>query len=414
MKKYELEVFSYKLFNSSPESIYEELAKYYQSSSEGGVYHNLWIDDENFEEIESKLLHKNHPLINLALAQFSPNGDVLYSLYKEGSEAIKFACLNNKFVNRLLATFNRNNDSLYKKISDDEWEVLLNNKNISDKVLVDLFERSKDFADFDEEKWRLLISYSSKNQRLSTSYEENNKFLDGYADYQYNLVFEKGWQLLEKVPTTTEWAHVLSALTFKMLPTHGEKNVKSLLDRWKDVEESKNKDLSSFGFLRINIARLIPSYSKLFKDLKNSEDLALRTAYYGRFECYNPDELVSLFEKDGDDFLFASVSNDNLYSRANVRDQLQSLTFKAENSDLLYYNLFKSHIERLRKQDPAKYLTEDEDIFSNQEVENKDTNQEFTELSGKFDRLLEKNQTLTTVLYWFMAIVFLKLIISNF
>jgi hypothetical protein len=41
MKKYESEVFTYKLFNSSPESIYEELAKHYQNSF------NLWRDGEN-------------------------------------------------------------------------------------------------------------------------------------------------------------------------------------------------------------------------------------------------------------------------------------------------------------------------------------------------------------------------------
>ena len=86
---------------------------------------------------------------------------------------------------------------------------------------------------------------------------------------------------------------------------------------------------------------------------------------------------------------------------------------KSSHTRPLINNIFKCRLEELQKQDSARYR-KDDDNLSAEAVESKAVNQDLTELTQKLDRLLVKNQTLTTVLYWFMAIVFLKLIISQF
>ena len=85
---------------------------------------------------------------------------------------------------------------------------------------------------------------------------------------------------------------------------------------------------------------------------------------------------------------------------------------KSSHTRPLINNIFKCRLEELQKQDSARYR-KDDDNLSAEAVESKAVNQDLTELTQKLDRLLVKNQTLTTVLYWFMAIVFLKLIISQ-
>jgi len=167
--------------------------------------------------------------------------------------------------------------------------------------------------------------------RLRTPRDDNSA--DGWAEHEYNSIFDAAWKLAELVEPTQDWAIVLGHLYEQMVPVaFSLTEPLSLVTRWQsgpsDAEEGKEQvEFSWKQRVRKGLARLaLSKNSDLFPALLNSGDLALRCAAYAYGEL-TPDQLVAAYGKDGGIVLADAKNNLWFWSSAPRRAALKSLAW---------------------------------------------------------------------------------------
>ena len=155
-------------------------------------------------------------------------------------------------------------------------------------------------------------------------------------------MFRAAWKLANTVPVTKEWAYTLWRTLSKVYPEYD-------IDLMKTIERWKGDD-GKFIALRVLLASSL--HGDDFDKLRNSEDVEMRQAYYGKFFCRDEKLLDGYFDKDKEKFIESAISNKNLYCTEKVRDKLSELASKVNGSDLLYFNIFKSTQERHERLHP--------------------------------------------------------------
>jgi hypothetical protein len=262
------------------------------------------------DELEQALLRLNHPLIDLALAQYGHSIDVLKTLFHMGKMPLRVAVLSNQALGRqsflwLSKLFDGENLKAYLVLANDE-EIcaLFQNPKIPNEFLSGFLRGNELWAALSEEKKILIVGEAlPRNERMKTRY-------NGEADYEYlcyNPVFDAAWELAEKVPVTGEWAQALYALYIvgKLIPISSMKNPLEVATRWQGQNRDNNA-CSAYFWVRTGLARLALAESKTdAKALLESEDQAFRIAAYSYAEL-TPEQVAQAYERDGE---FAS---DNL------------------------------------------------------------------------------------------------------
>ena len=136
---------------------------------------------------------------------------------------------------------------------------------------------------------------------------------------------DAAWRLFAILPVNKGSASLLAHLG-KTLAPHGDDRVQSApsdmdvlatIKRWKVENEDK------FGWFRECRAAL----GRLLKDeeLKDSDDIALRQAYYGGYwwNHRNTEEVREAYAKDKDKFLEVAIENLSFYRNERVRAELR-------------------------------------------------------------------------------------------
>ncbi len=342
-------------------------------------------------EIEPILLKKKEPLINLAIAQYGTNPEVVEALFKEGNKAIRLAALSNPIALRggFSPGFSPTHESwisteivkeLLKTGTSEEIAALFSNPHLDSDFLVELYEKKGVFELVEDNKWQAMVAATIGNERLRTPYDDSR--LDGYADYRWNEVFDALWNLSLKVPVTEVWAGILSglyggAVTNDVYGINIDIDIPKALQMWRVENE---QELSNWQFCRTAIASLYPAYSEEFDSLKDSDDPSLRYSYYERFDPDSPEELDPLFKKDGKEFLIWATGNPKLYRRYDIRSKLSGLCWKHEG--LFFVNQFNSMCDQYENQHPEWFDEESElDKSSNiEEVTLNDLNEKLEAL----------------------------------
>lgn len=172
---------------------------------------------------------------------------------------------------------------------------LLQNEHVSDEILVDLYEKNSNFEKIEDELWFKLILATSSNPRLTKSYDD--RWLDGYAEFQYNHVFTLAWGLFAQLPVNNNTACILSYLAQKLFPEkpHGM-DLKKTISRWNVKDEDEY--FPYYSHCRYFLAGLISDHTSEFKEMKKDSDLSVRRSYYRRFRPENSSEIRAFFDKD--------------------------------------------------------------------------------------------------------------------
>jgi hypothetical protein len=298
---------------------------------------------ERDKAIEALLVERNDPLINLGLACYGSNEEVLVALYKHGLEkptdaaderyrrGLRIGCLSNRSARGLIDP-----EEIQRIVAagdDAEAEALICNPSVSDRLLEELYERTGAFATLADERWSTLIYLSRRNERLVT-----NEDSDAGPDLGHYRIHHAIFKLLEIAPVDKHWLHVLYALLdqldFQQVahPLARPETIKTALSRWAQLGDRGYEGKPVEGYFtalslkdefRCLIAALYGcpwSKRTLAKQgvSPRAKDVAMRCAYYGNAEL-SVREMKAGFERDRGVYVFAAMYNDNIFSNDKLR-----------------------------------------------------------------------------------------------
>jgi hypothetical protein len=338
MRDYKNIIKEAELLASSPESVVAYLKE--RSSQDG--------DDA----LEQALLGLNHPLIDLALAQYGRSIDVLKSLFHRRQLALRVAVLANQAVTRWAynwpvdlfenATGREDKDLIKAYLadaSDEELCALFQNPELDDEFICSLLRGNDLWTALGEEK-QLFIVYKglSLNRRMKAPYNDHGQ-MDGFVEHRYESVFCAAWELAERVPVTGYWANVLNYLFINLIPLSSIEQPLELATRWypsSDKErrkDAKSKSISVYQGVRRGLARLALAERKTdAKTLLASEDIALRAAVYSCADLTS-EQIAQAYNKDGALGFKELLSNKHLWKHADKRRALHEIAWSLSKND---------------------------------------------------------------------------------
>lgn len=336
----------YQLIHSSPETVFGWL--------QDNVARELdSLDSDELEGFEKSLLERNNKLINLGLALYGKSPEVAYYLFIDGDDTIKKACCSGKSVKpEILSDSWIEKEEVLPAILND-WNSdflveLAANSGLPDSLLVKLFKKEKPFDQLDEEKWTLLMAWSSHNERLSRRYASN--WMDGYEEYLYNEVFFSAWEAFGKVTPTPRNASAMSSLGARLVRlTPINTNIIDIINKWRSSDEEDDERL---GYVRAVLTKILDRDT--FNKLKESDDVALRKGYYTYHEYCSAEEVIEDFERDGKHFLDCAIFNESIFRNTDVRSTFRKCSWEApdEHSRLDYPNFYNSREEYWKLKHP--------------------------------------------------------------
>jgi hypothetical protein len=206
MSEHEKRIREARLLVSPPEIVFEELKKYGEKAVD-----DFGIGDK---ELEKNLLARDEHLINLALAQYGTDRDILGELYRRGlgdptspldaryRQGLRMAVLSNRATHEFWGVPKAviGEEEIRRVVVDADWseaEALLRNPNTSEELMVALYERRDPFSAVSDDRWCDLVSMSAANPRLDAP----NDTQDG-PDLRYRNIQEAIFRFLSIVPTT--------------------------------------------------------------------------------------------------------------------------------------------------------------------------------------------------------------------
>lgn|SRR5215469_5708636 len=196
-----------RLLVSSPEVVCAELKRYGEEAVDG-----FGVGDK---ELERNLLARGDQLINLALAEYGTDRDILGELYRRGladptspldgryRQGLRMAVLANRATHELWGFPKAviGEEEIRRVVVDADWseaEALLRNPNTSEELLVALYERKDPFSAVPDDRWCDLVSMSAANPRLKVP----NDTQEG-PDLRYRHIQEAIFCFLSIAPTNT-------------------------------------------------------------------------------------------------------------------------------------------------------------------------------------------------------------------
>ena len=311
---------------------------------------------------EEALITRNEPLINLGLALWGYDAKTGEHLFRNGDRTIKKAALEGYSVKdwhgrpswvessgvlrEILRSYNESDISLEADRDDTPFELLasfLRNRFIRYEVLTYLFERSGYFEKLTDQHWVKAIGCTVLNPRLRPPYED---MMDPFKHRTIDRMLQSAWKLFETMPVDNLSAYFLSKIG-ESLPKLGPSgmDVSATIKRW----EGDDVDIVQ---CRCQLAKRLPYDLK--SNLKNSDDIALRLAYYADAPIDSPEELRECFEKDKDGFLDLAIDNPKFYQNAALRAELRKCC------GYMHINHLENRTKRFLQEHPEWFLDSDD------------------------------------------------------
>jgi hypothetical protein len=375
-----------RLLVSWPEAVFGELKRY---AAQAKAEPSFGAD----EQLEKSLAERADLLIDLGLACYGSNKEIVGALYRKGlapadtpldaryRKGLRIACLSNKsvpVVHSIARIFEKfpdliiGSDETRRVLAEadgDEVGALICNPHVSDSLLQALYERSDPFSQFDEERWRGLVVTSRKNSRLVTRNDDESGPDLGHRNVQRAI-----FKLLETAPATGAWLHSLYYLLDSLDPQYvaSPDKIDDVLERWGSVAVDDYKGNPAAGLftstpLRDEFRCIIAAlYGRAFRDNKSvilgsasAPDVALRCAYYGNAQL-TAKETKEGHERDRDVFVFAALFNDHVYLTPSLRKLLEE-EYLTGNLEGRYRRRCERLHKRYRNFDPrpaAEWMTQ--------------------------------------------------------
>jgi len=319
---------------SLPEQVFREL------QADSAANSSEWAAGD--KALEQSLFARNEPLIDLALAQFGTEQEIVSKIYNRASATdanslderfklgLKVACLSNRRLWSPFGSFphqivgEKEFARLVQAGSYDECCAFLQNPRLDEKHLVALYAGAEPFARLDDERWRWMVHASAKNPRLTHEHD-----YDDGPDLGFLHVHRGILRLLEIAPATRQWLWTVYYFVRTLKPKQVCQldDPRPILDRWRRVsvtDEGKTPEEGLFTGLPVN-EELACYLAALFgRKLANaggarSSDVMVRCAHYATSKLVAKD-FEKLFSRDGVVFVLAALMNDNLLRDREIRE----------------------------------------------------------------------------------------------
>ncbi len=339
---------------SSPETVYRQL-EHLATEHAGSWTSVAW---------EKDLLARNDPLIDLGLARFGFDADIVATLYQRARAgtvnsnddfAVRIACLSNRtcpFYNELAGIDGQELARLARDGSPPELEALLSNP--ARRWLVsELYNRADRMADLPLDRWLAMVQASVANDAI-----EENRDSDEGPDAIHRRIQQGVLFMLRTAPVEAPWLDALYQLMLKVDPEDciapdSLEQVHGILDRWKDLKltnrfsKDQEEQRGSFsGLSRVDEFRSVIAalYGRLYAGGKatwlagaDHPNPVYRCAFYGRSQLTveSIKAVPLLTDRAWGAWLLAMLLNPSLYGNSALRAEVEPLLPRAHAREYL-------------------------------------------------------------------------------
>ena len=170
------------------EKTYEEVCVYLENATPNEIF--KYFETENKirfylkDPIIIKFIAKKNKLIDLALARYSSEKEIVEYFYENSKEkTIKLAALRNEVVTPHLYFWQKEKINLFvKSASSEELKLFFRNQNLTFVDLENILERKSSFKLIPDEKFKLIVLYLFYNPYIHNLFDDElrvkRKFLD--------------------------------------------------------------------------------------------------------------------------------------------------------------------------------------------------------------------------------------------
>jgi hypothetical protein len=354
------------------------------------------------EKIMQQLLTRQEPLIDLAIATYCDNADVLETLWHSGDKTIKLAIAANTqrkgFAGLPPASFTQ-------VCSDpDLVRAVYKNPSMTLEGLTNFLERSGDFSSISDEEWLTCLPCAVRNPVLQSKPEEDPFADTGYLHYLDGRAFGAAWKLLIVLDATDRHADILGDSFLRiavfsppydeMLKAAGvpiadptgepsigkfsefseqyEQGTRLFLDyvfnKWSDTsplsDEEGDKWPTARGFIRQGVAA-----GAARTHLRDHPDKWVRAGYYTAFQFLDEAGVRAAYDKDGAFFTEHAVYNKALYKNTPAGRVFRVMAGNRSGSewtdfsnDQMRRHTYHSWSMRLWQENPLVYAHPDDDL----------------------------------------------------
>ena len=303
---------------------------------------------------EKTLVMRREPLIRLGLALYCKlSSETALNLYRKSDSTIKCALLAGPSVNERGARYNVPRDfwlygggvleDILSSIDENFTivDVLFSNEFIAHETIFKLYEKQSPFHELSDKHWLWAIDSTTQNPTIEDAYSEAySPYYDEQGPLDTGVLRHSAWNLFATVPVDDFTAEILARVG-KILTPYGERpygerwppsvkegfDVRETIKRWEKSEDHDNFETAFekflFRFDRKPYRACRAALGRLLEDdeLKESNDVALRQAYYNRLDWHRqtPNQVQESFEKDREDFLDVALENHLFYVDESVR-----------------------------------------------------------------------------------------------
>ena|GEM_PF-2732433 len=330
-----------RLLTSGADQVYESLRAYSQERVR-------WRYSTADEELESSLLARGEPVIDIALAGFAASTRIVAELWTRTRgeyyadpqirKGIRLACLSNHTV--LAKDFPASVvgvadlQAILGAENSEEAVAIITNDKVDETFLTALYERREPFAALEESAWRALVVQSRHNALLN-----GDEAGDFGPDKSLSKLHAAIFHLLETAPVSGPWVVGLHYLLDSLDPQQVRKpevgRVGGVLARWATIEV-QNRDgtvqggvypgLTYADEFRCLIAALYGGSVQDGKLLVHggplAQGIAERCAYYGNAPL-TAEEVERFLQREPVVFAFAASCNLAVMSKPELRRRLE-------------------------------------------------------------------------------------------
>jgi len=335
-------VVKYFFENSSPSRLFEFL------SSDN--LEQLRSDSvESVNQIEELFYNLDQPLVNLGLACYGGNMDVVRKLFHSAPDEVRLAILGRR---DLFLSQNTQSVSVLKQYQAEavllngslqEQQAILQNPHFSSLIFGHIYSKTGSFSSLSDDQLKVLIGSSIGNKRFqfAPSILASTTNNESHITSDLREALESAWKLSVSVPVDDSWAIVLMGLYETLIRVENPfDDIGKAIERWRGPAQNEEHS-DAFESIRMHLADLIDIDSEDGKNLRESEDIALRQSFYKRFSPANKIELEEFYVKDQDKFVFWALSNKEIIGKQKYSEKLKELCLLLDSEDTFYQELYQ-------------------------------------------------------------------------
>lgn len=375
MRSYTLLINEAELMARTPEGVYDWFKDY-------GARVDFFTEEID-DDTEKALRSRNEPLIDLAIARFTKNGNGAQILFTRArhadptdahARAVRLAALSNQVI---VGSFDRIPGSLFSEDEEGviawlsgaelpELSALFQNPRIDEYFLGEFLEQSAPWKALDEDRLVHAMYALVRNPRMRAEYDGD---MDGFSEYNHNSVFHAAWELAATVPVTPRWARILGQLLDGMPEGSAVKDPLTTAERWRapvddkdateeDTKHLKSGYLSDYQLVRSALAKAdVDGRHGPAERFLSSEDPAFRAAAYSTMEL-SVEQIHRAFERDKNLAVNLCQENDWLWRDPEKRRALHDVSWAIldfNDSHMDSANMFNYLEEQQKLKHPSRF-----------------------------------------------------------